>query len=102
MHNKPSNQNKPIFDAPMMDELPPTPDFSDFPQDYHTTPTVQNNAIKVLMSKMISLLLNYPTLADGKVESRVKNIENSKVLLELGAFSTNRRRHFSARFNQTF
>ena len=71
------------FDAPMMDELPPTPDFSDFPQDYHTTPTVQNNAIKVLMSKMISLLLNYPTLANGKVESRVKNIENSKVLLEL-------------------
>ncbi len=71
------------FDAPIMDELPPTPDFSDFPQDYHTTPTVQNNAIKVLMSKMISLLLNYPTLANGKVESRVKNIENSKVLLEL-------------------
>jgi DNA primase len=32
---------------------------------------------------MISLLLNYPSLADGTVEVRVRRIKQSEVLLEL-------------------
>jgi len=39
--------------------------------------------MKALMSKMITLLLNYPTLADSTTEVRVRAIENSQVLLEL-------------------
>jgi DNA primase len=39
--------------------------------------------MKVLMSKMITFVLNYPTLADATIEVRVRVIENSQVLLEL-------------------
>ena len=42
-----------------------------------------DNGMKSLMSKMISCVLNYPVLADDTVELRVRNLPNSKVLLEL-------------------
>ncbi|WPE16819.1 DNA primase [Candidatus Thioglobus autotrophicus] len=46
-------------------------------------PVVKRSNMKALMSKMITLLLNYPTLADSTIEVRVRTIENSQVLLEL-------------------
>lgn len=46
-------------------------------------PAVQHSKTKALMSKMITLLLNYPALADSTIEVRVRTIENSQVLLEL-------------------
>ena len=68
-----------------VDDEPPMPDFSDFSDDYQpTTPEPQeNSAVKALMSRMINLLLNYPVLADGTVEVRVRSIKRSEVLLEL-------------------
>lgn len=53
-------------------------------QDPNPTPQ-KNDSIKVLMGRMISLLLNYPSLADetGIAEERIRNIENSEVLLKL-------------------
>jgi DNA primase len=74
------------FDTiPVIDNEPQMPDFSDFSDDYQApNPTPQeNSAVKALMSRMISLLLNYPVLADGTVEVRVRNIKRSEVLLEL-------------------
>ena len=70
---------------PVIDNEPLMPDFSDFSDDYQApNPTPQeNSAVKALMSRMISLLLNYPMLADGTVEVRVRNIKRSEVLLEL-------------------
>ncbi len=70
---------------PVIDNEPLTPDFSDFSDDYQAlNPAPQeNSAVKALMSRMISLLLNYPMLADGTVEVRVRNIKRSEVLLEL-------------------
>ncbi len=81
---EPQKGNVPFYD----EEEPPhesMPDFADFSDDYEFEQpvVVQSGALKALMSKMISLLLNYPTLADGTVEVRVKNIEKSEVLLEL-------------------
>nr|MCS5586704.1 toprim domain-containing protein [Gammaproteobacteria bacterium] len=68
-----------------VDDEPPMPDFSNFSDDYRpTSPAPQeNSAVKALMSRMISLLLNYPVLADGTVEVRVRSIKRSEVLLEL-------------------
>lgn len=57
-------------------------EFSEYPQ-VETTPVVIRANIKALMAKMITLLLNYPVLADATTEVRVRNIENSQVLLEL-------------------
>ncbi|RUM86188.1 MAG: DNA primase [Candidatus Thioglobus sp.] len=74
------------FDTiPVIDNEPQMPDFSDFSDDYQApNPTPkENSAVKALMSRMISLLLNYPVLADGTVEVRVRNIKRSEVLLEL-------------------
>jgi len=74
------------FDTiPVTDNEPQMPDFSDFSDDYQApNPTPQeNSAVKALMSRMISLLLSYPVLADGTVEVRVRNIKRSEVLLEL-------------------
>jgi DNA primase len=70
---------------PVIHNEPLTPDFSDFSDDYQAlNPAPQeNSAVKALMSRMISLLLNYPMLADGTVEVRVRNIKRSEVLLEL-------------------
>ena len=74
------------FDTiPVIDNEPPMPDFSDFSDDYQV-PNIapqENSAVKALMSRMISLLLNYPMLADGTVEVRVRRIKKSDVLLEL-------------------
>ncbi|BAS67434.1 DNA primase [Bathymodiolus septemdierum thioautotrophic gill symbiont] len=58
----------------------------DYEIDHHTDfvpAKKENNATKTLMSKMISLFLNYPSLADSTVEVRVRNIDKSEVLLEL-------------------
>ena len=74
------------FDTiPVIDNEPQMPDFSDFSDDYQAPNPIpqENSAVKALMSKMISLLLNYPVLADGTVEVRVRNIKRSEVLLEL-------------------
>ncbi|RUM84676.1 MAG: DNA primase [Candidatus Thioglobus sp.] len=74
------------FDTiPVIDNEPQMPDFSDFSDDYQApNPTPkENSAVKALMSRMIGLLLNYPVLADGTVEVRVRNIKRSEVLLEL-------------------
>ena len=38
---------------------------------------------KSLMSKLISIVLNYPQLADEVLEHRVREIDNSQVLLEI-------------------
>ena len=74
------------FDTiPVIDNEPQMPDFSDFSDDYQAPNPIpqENSAVKALMSRMISLLLNYPVLADGTVEVRVRNIKRSEVLLEL-------------------
>lgn len=74
------------FDTiPVIDNEPQMPDFSDFSDDYQAPNPIpqENRAVKALMSRMISLLLNYPVLADGTVEVRVRNIKRSEVLLEL-------------------
>ncbi len=80
------------FDAvPVIDNEPPMSDFSDFSDDYQApSPKPQeNSAVKALMSRMISLLLNYPFIAhdNDTVEVRVgalKKIDKKfKVLLDL-------------------
>ena len=38
---------------------------------------------KTLMTRMIRLLIHYPILADGTVETRVRKLNNAQVLLEL-------------------
>jgi DNA primase len=62
------------------------------PEQYHqehiddeksSTGLNKNNTSKVLMSKLISLVLNYPSLADDTVEVRLRKINHSEVLLEL-------------------
>lgn len=59
----------------------------DFVDDYYQPSSApqENNLIKVMMGRMISLLLNYPLLADenGIAEERIRNIEQSEVLLKL-------------------
>ena len=63
-------------------------DMSSFSENSEHSQPVRQSAVKpvnmkALMSKMITLLLNYPTLADSTIEVRVRTIENSQVLLEL-------------------
>ncbi len=84
----PQPTNSPFDYASVQDqEEPPIPDFSDF--DQPVEPKVEHNVkasvsgAKVLMSKMISLIINYPALADATVEARVRVINNSDVLLDL-------------------
>ncbi len=84
----PQPTNSPFDYASVQDqEEPPIPDFSDF--DQPVEPRVEHNVkasvsgAKVLMSKMISLIINYPALADATVEARVRVINNSDVLLDL-------------------
>ena len=67
----------------VVDDEPPIPDFSDFSDDYQSpSPTPkENSTVKVLMSRMISLLLNYPSIAhdNDTVEVRVRALkENDK------------------------
>jgi DNA primase len=68
------------FDTiPVIDNEPPLPDFSDFSDDYQV-PNIapqENSAVKALMSRMISLLLNYPSLAyeNDTVEVRMRNLK---------------------------
>jgi len=69
-------------------EIPTEVDLSSFSgYDEHSSveykPVFKKTNTKVLMSKMIALLLNYPTLAESTIEVRVRAIENSQVLLEL-------------------
>ncbi len=77
-------------------ELAP-PDFADdfhlsnfAPDNFAPVETFENPAAhtldvraKALMSRLITLLLNYPALANDDVEKQVRAIEQSKVLLEL-------------------
>ncbi len=65
-----------------MDYEPSMPDFEGDYSDFSPAPK-ENKSVKASMAKMISLLLNYPSLSDGTVEVRVRNIEKSEVLLEL-------------------
>ena len=60
-------------------------DFHDFSDhaDFKPTPVVKPSNMKALMSKMITLVLNYPILADATAEVRVRTIDNAEVLLEL-------------------
>lgn len=60
-------------------------DFHDFSDhtDFKPTPVVKPSNMKALMSKMITLVLNYPILADATAEVRVRTIDNTEVLLEL-------------------
>lgn len=69
---------------PEMDHESPMPDFEQDYSDFTPLPK-ENKTIKVAMAKMISLLLNYPSLAgeDGTVELRVSKIKKSEVLLDL-------------------
>ncbi len=60
---------------------PNVTDFVDY--DAPSIRPTKKDTTKALMSKMISLLLNYPSLADGTVEVRVRRIKQSEVLLEL-------------------
>lgn len=46
-------------------------------------PPQQSKTTKASMSKMINLLLNFPSLADNAIIGRIKNIEKSQILLEL-------------------
>ncbi len=80
-----SNNQSPIF----FDETP-VQDFSNFKEhdafaiEYDKQPaTPKNTTVKAMMSRMISLLLNYPMLANDTIEARVKKIEKSEVLLKL-------------------
>ncbi len=59
-------------------------DFHDFSEHSGFEPTqAKPSNMKVLMSKMITLVLNYPALADSTAELRVRSMDNSEVLLEL-------------------
>jgi DNA primase len=68
------------FDTiPVIDNEPPMPDFSDFSDDY-LAPNIapqENSAVKALMSRMISLLLNHPSLAyeNDTVEVRMRDLK---------------------------
>jgi DNA primase len=74
---------------PVIDDEMPTPDFAN--EDYGNYEDYgefipapkENKSLKALMAKMISLLLNYPSLANNIVEIRVRQLEKSEVLLEL-------------------
>ncbi|WP_428086106.1 DNA primase [Candidatus Thioglobus sp.] len=77
------------FDEFNHDEAPTEIDLQEFSQHYQSepelrpTPIAKSASMKILMSKMITLILNYPVLADSTVELRVGAVENSQVLLEL-------------------
>ena len=65
-------------------DVPPTVEIEEYEYQPQEPPEQKKpSAIKVLMSRMINLLLNYPTIADTTVEHRVRQIPNSEVLLEL-------------------
>lgn len=42
-----------------------------------------NNTVKNLTTKMINYLINYPSLANDEVESRIKKLPDTEILLEL-------------------
>ncbi|SMM97840.1 DNA primase [uncultured Candidatus Thioglobus sp.] len=78
----------PQIQVPNMEYEETMPTFAgDDYQDYYQSSSTpqENNLIKVMMGRMISLLLNYPLLADesGIAEERIRNIEQSEVLLKL-------------------
>ncbi|SHN89896.1 DNA primase [Bathymodiolus heckerae thiotrophic gill symbiont] len=82
----PQSQERPsvYFDEASYEDRPEN-DLNDFSEhsDFESTLVVKPNNMKVLMSKMITLMLNYPMLADSTTEIRVRSIESSQVLLEL-------------------
>ncbi len=81
-----SHEPPPVYFEPeAQHEQEENHDFSDFSEysQVESTPAIKPSNTKALMSKMITLVLNYPVLADATVEVRVRSIENSQVLLEL-------------------
>lgn len=77
-----------VSEPPMQEFYDAPPNFDEPPMEeifYHEPLVTKapDNGMKGLMSKMISCVLNYPVLADDTVELRVRNLPNSKVLLEL-------------------
>jgi len=82
-HQEKTSQNKP-YKEHNYSESPDKNYLSDFiGEDVSLSKTDKRNTTKTLMSKLISLLLNYPLIVDATAEVRVRNINNSEVLLEL-------------------
>ena len=81
------NQSK-YSEPPMQDfhDMPPSFDEAPMPEMPYDEPVSRkkpDSGPKGLMSKMISCVLNYPSLVDETVELRVRNLPKSNVLLEL-------------------
>ena len=81
------NQSE-VSEPPIQEFYDAPPNFDEPPieESFYHEPVVKkapDNGMKSLMSKMISCVLNYPVLAEDTVELRVRNLPNSKVLLEL-------------------
>lgn len=80
-------QQTPVLTPPDIGDENITPNFANNDEHYHESNPIpqKNDSPKVLMGRMIKLLLNYPSLADetGIAEERIRNIENSDVLLKL-------------------
>ena len=81
------NQSK-YSEPPMQDfhDMPPSFDEAPMPEMPYDEPVSRkkpDSGPKGLMSKMISCVLNYPSLVDETVELRVRNLPQSDVLLEL-------------------
>jgi len=81
------NQSK-YSEPPMQDfhDMPPSFDEVQMPEMPYDEPVSRkkpDSVPKGLMSKMISCVLNYPSLVDETVELRVRNLPKSNVLLEL-------------------
>ncbi len=66
------------FDTPFFtDDMPP------MEVEPIASQVSENQVSKNLMSRAISIVLNYPILVDETIEHRVRVIDNSEVLLEL-------------------
>ncbi len=78
------NQNKPV-EQYTPDDISTNQRSSTENQEHNITDSIRTRNInmKGLMSKMISCILNYPSLANDVVEERTKHLPESKVLMEL-------------------
>ena len=76
------NQNKPAVQYASNNTLNKR---ESFVKNDHLTDTLRagNTNMKGLMSKMISCIINYPSLANDVVEERAKHLPESKILMEL-------------------
>ena len=71
-------------DMPIDIEQIPDVDIEYYQQEY-TDPdnNKHSQVLKNLMSRMMSIILNYPSLADDTIELRVRRVDNSDVLLDI-------------------